>query len=96
MRSGYASFNPNSNHLIISLKAPSGSRIFSETIAKLQKTGFYLVNVNSIPLGENIHSYRYLIRFESKSQNSNNLKQVKTLLKAMRNSDVLLIGAYQR
>ncbi|MEM6752493.1 MAG: prephenate dehydratase domain-containing protein [Cyanobacteria bacterium P01_C01_bin.38] len=98
VRSGSASLNPNSNHLIISLKAASGSRIFSDTISKLQKTGFYVVNVNSVPLGESIHSYRYLIRFESKSQNSNNLKQVKTLLKAMRNSNVqiLLLGAYQR
>lgn len=98
VRSDSASLHPNSNHLIISLKAPFGSRVFSETIAKLQKTGFYVVNVNSIPLGESIHSYRYLIRFESKSQNSNNLKQVKTLLKAMLNSDVqiLLLGAYQR
>ncbi|AFY57006.1 prephenate dehydratase [Rivularia sp. PCC 7116] len=97
-RSNLASFDPNSNHLIISIKAPSGSRIFSETIAKLQKAGFYVVNVNSIPLGESIHSYRYLIRFESKSQNFNNLKQVKTLLKAMQNSDgeVILLGAYQR
>ena len=95
VRSNLASFDPNSNHLIISLKAPSGSQIFSDTITKLQDAGFHVVNVNSIPLGESIYSYRYLIRFESKSKT---LKQVTTLLQAMQNSDgkVLLIGAYQR
>ncbi|MEO1376705.1 MAG: prephenate dehydratase domain-containing protein [Cyanobacteria bacterium J06635_10] len=98
VRSNLASFNPDSNHLIISLEAPSGSQIFSDTIAKLQDIGFNLVNVNSIPLGESIYSYRYLIRLESKSKIPNALEGVSKLLKAVESSDgkVLLLGAYKR
>jgi prephenate dehydratase len=98
VRSNLAYEDLDSNHLIIALEAPSDSQIFSSTIAKLSNAGFNVVNVNSMPLGKGIYSYRYLIRFELNSKVSNVFKRVSRLLEAVQQSGgrAVLIGAYKR